>query len=101
MILFSDSRFIGGAGICSSGGVVCVAVDFPLWFVLFTLLHELGHFFMGRLPVCFQDRYEPEARMELFTEHIIGLLSVEDRGKAVLVFDKIYRYIEWEREIFG
>ena len=82
-------------------GIISVALDFPLWFVLYVIFHELIHYISHFLPLCFRHKYKLEMWNENIAEKIKRLLSNECKKKVILNDERIRVYHRWTRITFG
>ena len=101
IILFSSSDKIGAAGICSSNDIICIAIDFPLWFILFVFLHEMGHYLLNNIPLHPDHKNFLNQILEEKSHRFIMILPHKYREKTIINQAQIMRYIMWECSVFG
>jgi len=101
IILFSSSDKIGAAGICSSNDVICIAIDFPLWFILLVFLHEMGHYLLNNIPLHPDHKNFLTQILEDKSHRFMMILPPKYREKTIINQAQIIRYITWECSVFG
>jgi len=90
---------MGSAGV-ENYGIISIAIDFPLWFILYVIFHELVHYICHILPFTFTYKYNIQMLNENFAEKFKNILSPEYRKKVEINDEQIMNYCRWERHIF-
>ena len=101
VFLISTSKIIGAAGICSTNDVICIAKDFPLWFIFLTIIHELWHYIFNHLPINEELKNGLTENMEFVSHQITLKLPHKYREKAIIDQDQVMRYITWECSVYA
>ena len=99
IFIFSKSEIMGSAG-SHYYGIISIALDFPLWFVLYVMFHELIHYISYFLPLCFRYKYKLEMWNENIAEKIKRFLSNDCKKKVRINDEKIKAYHYWIRIVF-
>lgn len=100
IFIFSKSEIMGSAG-SHYYGIISIALDFPLWFVLYVAFHELIHYISYFLPLCFRRKYELEMWNENIAEKIKRLLPNDYKEKTAFDDERIKMHCRWTRLVFG
>lgn len=87
---------MGVAGtIDSDRGVISIARDFPLWFVLCVIVHELVHYMEEFLPWVFCRKYRIGERNEFRAEREKEFLTPNQRLRTEFNKKQFLRYCSW------
>lgn len=97
-LCFYNSKFMGASGLCSSDGIICIAKDFPLWYILFALVHELTHYVLLFAPE--HLNIVATYALEYITITILNQFPHTFKQKLLINVKQVEKFTEWQTTIY-
>jgi len=98
--IFSKSHIMGASG-THYCGLISIATDFPLWFIVYVVCHELIHYISHFLPFSVTTKFRIETRNENLAIYLMKFLPEKYREKAKIDEEKVVRFfVEWRKQLF-